>query len=129
MTPTPDRATTKKALGIAREVALTLAKGPAATGFIVTKKGVSTVRARRADRRSTTPTALVSSPGAGRERSRGRRFSTVLVVALALAAGAVAFSRARRTELPPPAAEPPRLGAPSTNGHASPTVDVVTDRS
>ena len=41
MTSTPDSATAKKALGIARDTALTLAKGPAATGFVVTRKGVS----------------------------------------------------------------------------------------
>lgn len=118
MTSTPDSATAKMALGIARDTALTLAKGPAATGFVVTRKGVSMLRSRRAQQRAGGSNLQVSQ--AKRQKSSrfatGRRAGLILALSI-VAAAAVAFSRSRRTEVPPPAAQPPGLGTPSTNGH------------
>ncbi|MBY6363980.1 hypothetical protein [Rhodococcoides corynebacterioides] len=124
MTTAPDRATAKKALGIARETATTLAKGPAATGFVVTRKGVQVLRARRARAREdggvSTP---VRAPRPARRRRSGRsrvlRIGVLGLVAAA-AAGALAAARSRRTELPPPAAEPPRLDTPVNGSRPSP---------
>ncbi|MBY6687907.1 hypothetical protein HQ305_03810 [Rhodococcus sp. BP-149] len=120
MTSTPDSATAKKALGIARDTALTLAKGPAATGFVVTRKGVSVLRSRRAQQRAARPAPVRAAAPVRRGRFvPGRRAGVIGLLGL-LGAGAVAFSRSRRTELPPPAAEPPSLGTPTTNGHQAP---------
>ncbi|WP_261773639.1 hypothetical protein [Rhodococcoides corynebacterioides] len=122
MTTAPDRATAKKALGIARETATTLAKGPAATGFVVTRKGVQVLRARRARAREdggvSTP---VRAPRTTRRSGRSRvlRLGLLGLVAAA-AAGAIAAARSRRTELPPPAAEPPRLDTPVTGTSPQP---------
>ena len=124
MTTAPDRATAKKALGIARETATTLAKGPAATGFVVTRKGVQVLRARRARARDeSAASAPVRAPRPARRRRSGRsrvvRWGLLGLVAAA-AAGALAAARSRRTELPPPAAEPPRLDTPVNGSRPTP---------
>lgn len=124
MTTTPDTATAKKALGLARDTALTLAKGPAATGFVVTRKGVSVLRERRARSRAESvgvpePRRLATAATKESRRRRlvpGRRVALVALLALA-GAGVAAVLSSRRTEVPPPAAAPPGLGTPNTNGH------------
>ncbi|KIQ19363.1 hypothetical protein [Rhodococcus sp. MEB064] len=128
MTSTPDTAIAKKALGIARDTALTLAKGPAATGFVVTRKGVSILRSRRAQQRAGRPSVPAPARKDRRRFAAARRAGLVGLLVLA-GAGAVAFSRARRTELPPPAAEPPSLGTPGSNGTASSNGHHSVDRS
>ncbi len=124
MTTAPDRATAKKALGLARETATTLAKGPAATGFVVTRKGVQVLRARRARAREdgAGPTPARAPRPTRRSRRSGRSRVVrwgLLGLAVAVAAGAAA-ARSRRTELPPPAAEPPRLDTPVNGSRPQP---------
>ena len=113
MTPTVDKATVKKALGMTGSAATTLAKGPAATGFFVARRGVKELRSRRAARR-------VDAPLPVRGRSRGTSTPVVVVAVLVAVAAAVAFARTRRREVPPITDAPPSLNAPqapaSTNG-------------
>ncbi|MGU3436313.1 hypothetical protein ACNHUS_25255 [Actinomycetes bacterium M1A6_2h] len=108
MTPTVDTKTVKTALGFAQEAALTLAKGPAATGFVVTKKGAGALRDRRKARKA-------AQPQTSRRITPVRALAVVGGVVL-VTAGAAVVGRLRGRELPPVADAPPSLGTPSTNG-------------